>query len=136
MAGNFYDTNVLAAYLFKEENRFEAAKEALTRKGARGISVITVHEIHHLSLKFGVEKRFAEIKGTLDSLFRVIPLDQRACLRASEFRKLGLPEVDALIFATAVTNGFNEFYTFDGDFEDLDGRRMSETVVRYLSTPH
>ncbi len=58
--------------------------------------------------------------------------DYPVVLQISRARKLGLPEIDALILATAVVNGFSEFYTFDGDFEGLDGKRVGATLVRYL----
>ncbi|GEM_PF-6365414 len=95
--------------------------------------MITIHELYHLSLNYGVGGRFIHVKRDLDSLFRVIPLDQNTCLKASELRKMDLPEADALILATAVVRRFSEFYTFDGDFEGFDGRKIGGTLVRYLT---
>ncbi len=74
MAGDksaFYDTNLLIAYLLKEEDRFEAAKQALKRHALKAISIITIHEIHMYSVRLGVEERFAKSKEMLHKLFKI-----------------------------------------------------------------
>jgi len=131
--GAFYDTNVLVAFLFREEGGFETASKALKKHAARAISVISIHEIHAYCLKFSVEDRFTKLKNMLHKLFKITPLDQNACIKASHIRKTHkLPEVDALILATAVHGGFNHFYTFDRDYAELDGSKLEATVIHYL----
>ncbi len=129
----FYDTNVLIAYLFREENRFETAREVLKKHCLKALSVISIHEIHMYSIRFGVEDRFIEIKDLLDNIFKIVPLNQEICLKASCIRyNYGLPEVDALILASAVYGRYGHFYTFDKDFEELDGTQIEETMIHYL----
>ena len=129
----FYDTNVLIAYLFREENRFETAKRVLKKHALKALSIISIHEIHMYSVKFGVEDRFMEIKEPLHSLFKIIPLSQDICIKASHIRRnYKLPEIDALILASAVHEKYKHFYTFDKDFEKLDSKRIMETIIHYL----
>ena len=129
----FYDTNVLIAYLFREENRFETAKRVLKKHALKALSIISIHEIHMYSIKFGVENRFMEIKEPLHSLFKIIPLSQDICIKASHIRRnYKLPEIDALILASAVHEKYKHFYTFDKDFEKLDNNRIMETIIHYL----
>ncbi len=66
----FYDTNVLIAYLFKEENRFDVAKDILRKHTTRALSIISIHEIHVYSIKFGVENKFLEAKTLLHKLLK------------------------------------------------------------------
>gem|GEM_PF-3718813 len=102
----FYDSNVLIAYLFQEEGRFNTAAHVLKKHSTKAMSVISMHEIHMYSMRFGVERKFINVKKSLHKLFKVIPLTQDACLKASRLRRTyGLPEVDALILATAVAGG-------------------------------
>ena len=99
----FYDTNVLIAYLFREEGRFSAAESVLRKHYLRAISVISIHEIHMYSVRYGVEDRFAKVKELIHKLLKIIPINQDICLKATHIRrKHDLPEVDALILATAV----------------------------------
>jgi len=129
----FYDTNVLIAYLFREENRFETAKRVLKKHALKALSIISIHEIHMYSIKFGVENRFMEIKEPLHSLFKIIPLSQDICIKASHIRRnYKLPEIDALILASAVYEKYKHFYTFDKDFEKLNNNRIMETIIHYL----
>ncbi len=130
-----YDSNVIAAYLFEEEGRHKGARRVLSRHHSRAISVISIHEIHTLSLRNGVEERFLRIKEDLNRLFDVLELTQGICLRASRLRmEFGIPEVDSLILATAVEERFRNFYTFDRDFKDLDGERIEETFIHYIES--
>ncbi len=130
-----YDSNVIAAYLFEEEGRHKGACRVLSRHHSRAISVISIHEIHTLSLRNGVEERFLKIKENLIRLFDVLELTQGICLRASRLRmEFGIPEVDSLILATAVEERFRNFYTFDRDFKDLDGERIEETFIHYIES--
>ncbi len=129
----FYDTNILIAYLFREENRFETARKALKKHASKAISIISIHEIHMYSVKFNVEDKFVKIKKPLHSLFKIIPINQDICVKASYVRKdHKLPEIDALILATAVHEKYRHFYTFDKDFEKLNGKRIEETIIHYL----
>lgn len=129
----FYDTNVLIAYLFREKNRFETAKRVLKKHALKALSIISIHEIHMYSIKFGVENKFMEIKEPLHSLFKIIPLSQDICIKASHIRRnYKLPEIDALILASAVHERYKHFYTFDKDFEKLDNNRIIETIIHYL----
>ena len=129
----FYDTNVLVAYLFGEEGRFETAQRVLREHALKAISVIAVHEIHMYSVKFNVEDKFIKAKELLHKLFKIVPLNQDICLKASYIRReYRLPEVDSLILASAVHERYKHFYTFDGDFEELNGKAVEETMIHYL----
>ena len=131
--GAFYDTSVLTAFLFGEEDRFEIFREVLEKHVTRAISIISIHEIHACCLKFGVEERFAGLKEILHKLFKIVLLDQGACIEASYMRKVHeLPEIDSLMLATAVRGGYGHFYTFDRDFEKLNGNKLGATVIHYL----
>ncbi|MCE4599764.1 MAG: PIN domain-containing protein [Desulfurococcales archaeon] len=58
------------------------------------------------SIRYKVEDRFIRIKELLHELFKVEPITQDVCMKASRIRiKYGLPEVDALILATAINGG-------------------------------
>ena len=128
-----YDTNVLIAYLFREEDRFNIAKRALESHIVRAISIISIHEIHLYSIKFNVEAKFLQIKELLAKLFTIAPLNQEACIKASTLRTLyKLPEVDSLILATAICNRYNHFYTFDKDFRELNNKNIEGTTVHWL----
>lgn len=132
---SFYDTNVLAAYLFREEGRYKRAYEVMAKHRRRAISIISIHEIHVLSIRLGVSDRFLRIKDDLDRLFDVIGLSQGTCIRASNLRvNFKMPEVDSLILSTAVENGYRNFYTFDADFEELNGEKVGETTIHYLTS--
>lgn len=129
----FYDSNVLIAYLFREEGRFETTKRILREHLSKAISIISIHEIHMYSIKFGVEDGFIKIKESLHNLFKIISLNQDICIKASHIRwKYKLPEIDALILATAVYGKYTHFYTFDEDFKELNDKRIEETTVHYL----
>ncbi len=129
----FYDSNILIAYLFGEEGRFDVARQVLKKHSLKAISIISMHEIHMYSIRFGVEERFIGVKKALHKLFKVVPLTQGICINASHLRRTyGLPEVDALILATAVTEGYPHFYTFDRDFEGLDDKKVEGTLVHFL----
>jgi len=130
----FYDTNVLIAYLFKEENRFDVAKDVLRKHTTRALSIISIHEIHMYSIKFGVENKFLEVKTLLHKLLRIEPLNQDICFKASHLRKTyKLPEIDSLVLATAVCLKYKHFYTFDKDFKELNNNVIEETLVHYLT---
>ncbi|MCD6095346.1 MAG: PIN domain-containing protein [Thermoprotei archaeon] len=130
----FYDTNILIAFLFREEERFNVAKRVLESHVVRAMSIISLHEIHLYSIRFDVEAKFFKIKKSLLKLFTIVPLNQEVCIKASALRiSYRLPEVDSLIFATAVCNGYSHFYTFDRDFRELNGKRIERTVVHWLS---
>ena len=103
MVEAFYDSNVLIAYLFEEEGRFEVARRILKNHKLRATSIIAIHEIHMYSLKYNTEKKFLQMKDILGRIFKIMPLTQEVCVRASYLRiEYGLPEVDSLILATAV----------------------------------
>jgi len=130
----FYDTNVLIAYLFREACRFEVAEKLLKKHASKAISIISIHEIHMYSIKFNVESKFIKIKKLLQDLFKIIPLTQEICIKASHIRRdHNIPEVDALILASAVHSAYNHFYTFDKDFEKLDNKRIGRTIIHYMS---
>jgi len=129
----FYDTNVLIAYLFKEERRFNIAKQVLRKHTLKAVSIISIHEIHMYSIKFNVEDKFINIKEPLHKLFKITPLNQNICIKASHIRrKYKLPEIDALILATAVYEKYPYFYTFDKDFEKLNDIKIEETTIYYV----
>ena len=130
----FYDTNVLIAYLFREENRFDIARNVLRRHATRALSIISIHEIHMFSIKLGVETKFLDIKTLLDKLFRIEPLNQSICIKASHLRKTyKLPEIDSLVLATVVCLKYKHFYTFDRDFKELNNNVVEETLIHYLT---
>ena len=129
----FYDTNMLVAYLFREENRFKAAQQVLRGHASKAISIITIHEIHMYSVRFGVEDRFIKAKELLHKLFKIVSLNQDICLKASHIRREHrLPEIDSLILASALYGKYKHFYTFDKDFEELNGKIIEETRIHYL----
>ena len=129
----FYDTNVLLAYLFREEGRFRATESALRKHHLRAISVISIHEIHMYSVRYGVEDRFTKVKELMHRLFKIIPINQDVCVKASYVRRgHKLPEIDALILATAVHEKYPHFYTFDKDFEKLNNKKIEETTIHYM----
>ena len=129
----FYDSNILIAYLFREEGRFETAREVLKKHLSKAISIISIHEIHMYSIKFNVEDKFIKIKESLHNLFKIIPLNQDICVETSHIRRrYRLPEIDALILATAIHEKYTHFYTFDKDFEELNKIRIKETMIYYL----
>ncbi|PUA32933.1 MAG: hypothetical protein B9J98_03340 [Candidatus Terraquivivens tikiterensis] len=125
-----YDSNVLIAYLFREEERFHKAKGALAKHSNRYMSMISIHEIEYYSRKIGVETKFMEIKPKLYKLVRPLQVDQEVCSYAISLRDLEkLPEMDALIAATAIRYGINYLYTFDEDFARLHNRSVQGTVM-------
>lgn len=129
----FYDTNILIAYLFKEERRFNIARHVLRKHSLKAVSIISIHEIHMYSIKFNVEDKFINIKESLHKLFKITSLNQNICIKASHIRKKHkLPEIDALILATAVNEKYPYFYTFDKDFEKLNGKRIEKTTIHYI----
>ncbi len=131
----FLDTNVVASYIFRERSRFETARRSVKSFSIRGISIITIHELYSLALRFGVADRFSEAKKLIEKAFRVHQLTQEVCIKAAELRQsYRLPEVDSLILATAIVNKYSEFHTFDNDFEDIDGREIEGTKIVYLRT--
>ncbi|MCE4599062.1 MAG: PIN domain-containing protein [Desulfurococcales archaeon] len=72
----------------------------------KAVSIISIHEIHMYSIRYNVEDRFIGIKELLHKLFKVEPITQDVCMKASRIRiEYGLPEVDALILATAINRG-------------------------------
>jgi len=123
----------LIAYLFREEGRFEIAREVLKKHVVKALSIISIHEIHMFSIKLGVEEKFLKVKEFIHKLFRIEPLEQDVCIRASYLRKeFSPPEVDSLILATAIHFKYNHFYTFDKDFEKLNNKVIEKTIVHYL----
>ena len=65
-----YDSNVLIAYLFREEHRFDVAKEVLAMHSDRYTSIISVHEIDYYSKKMSTKNKFMEIKPKLIQLIK------------------------------------------------------------------
>ena len=129
----FYNTNVLIAFLFKEEDRFPKAYRALEEHGVKALSIISIHENHSYSIRYSVENKFMEIKRLLEKLFNVISLNQDACIIASRLRfSSNLPEVDSLIFASVIASRYDVFYTFDRDFEALNGDVIGGVKVVFL----
>ncbi len=93
----FYDTNILIAYLFKEEDKF------------------------------------IKIKDSLHKLFKIIPINQDICIKASYIRRdYKIPEIDSIILATSIYAKFRHFYTFDKDFEKLNNKIINQTKIHYL----
>ncbi len=130
----FYDTNVIAAYMLSEEERVETAEEVLEACSERGLSVITIHELVYLAIRRGLGDRLSEALMLVQSAFKIHGLGEREAIRAAGIRaEHRLPEVDSLILATAVENGYQVFYTFDSDFERLNGLRVRGTRVVHLS---
>jgi len=132
-ASAFFDTNVVAAYVFEESNRLEIAYKVIKSFAVRGISIVSIHELYNIALRLGVASRFSEAKRLIEKAFRVHPLSQEICLKAAELRhSYKLPEVDALILATAILNNYTKFYTFDDDFRPLHGTTIQNTEIYYL----
>ena len=89
-------------------------------RSKKAVSIIPIHEIHMYSIKYNVEDRFVGIKELRCYInsSKVEPITQDVCMKASRIRiKYGLPEVDALILATAINGGYKHFFTFDRDQE-------------------
>jgi len=129
----FYDSNILIAYLFKEEDKFNIAKEVLEKHFIKALSIISIHEIHMYSVRFNVEDKFMKIKETLHKLFKIIPINQDICVKASHLRKeYKLPEVDSLILATAIHHKYKHFYSFDKDFEKINNKIIEGVRIHYL----
>lgn len=126
----FYDSNILIAYLFAEEDRFDIAKEALAKHQERYTSIISIHELGYYSTKMNVEERFFRIKPKIYQLVKPLSLDQEVCLRAIQLRSTyKLPEIDALIAATAIHHNINYFYTFDEDFRNIQNKKIQNTKI-------
>jgi len=129
----FYDTDVVAAFMLGEEGRFDVAKRVLRRCSIRGVSVLSIHELLVVAERRGVGDRFAEAKQLVERAFRVHGVSQEVAIRAAMLRlEHSLPEIDAIILASAVVNGYEEFYSFDTDFQELNGRVIGSTKVVYL----
>ena len=125
-----YDSNILIAYLFAEKERFDKAKKVLRKYSNRFISMLSIHEISYYSKKMSIEERFIDIKPKLNQLVKPLAIDQEVCLQASHLRvAYGLPEIDALIAATAVRYDMNYFYTFDEDFGQLHNKKIQNTRI-------
>jgi len=125
-----YDSNILIAYLFREERRFDIAKEVLAKHSNRYMSIISIHEIGYYSRKMGTEVKFVEIKPKLSQLIKPLQIDQETCMHAINLRSLEkLPEIDSLIAATAIRYNIDYFYTFDQDFTQLNNRRLRNTII-------
>ncbi len=132
-ASVFLDTNVLAAYIFRERNRFETARRSVKCSTVRGISIITIHELYTLAMRLGTGDRFPEAKRLIEKAFNIHPLSQEVCIKAAELRHTyRLPEVDAVILATAIVNRYSEFHTFDRDFQHINGMKLESTKIVYL----
>ncbi len=129
----FYDTNVLAAYMLAEEDRLEKAEKAIRSCGERGVSILAIHELAYIVLRRRLEEKLGEALLLVERVFRVHELSREAALLAARLRvEHGLPEVDALVVATAVVEGYEVFYTFDRDFEKLNDVVLDGTRVVYL----
>ena len=83
-----YDSNVLIAYLFREEHRFDIAKEALAMHSDRYMPMISIHEIGYYSRKMGTENKFMEIKTKLSQPIKPLQIDQETCMHAINLRTL------------------------------------------------
>ncbi len=126
----FYDSSILIAYLFAEEDRFHEAKKVLAKHKDRYISIISIHELGYYSRKMNVEERFLKLKPKIYQLTKTISLSQEVCIKAVQLRSIyKLPEIDALIAATAIHHNMDYFYTFDEDFTDMKGRIIQNTRI-------
>lgn len=135
MAGGkaFYDTNVLIAFLFKEQDRFEESREILAKHMSRASSIIALHEIYYYALKLGVVDKFLAIKSRLGELVKTEGITEDICYAASELRmKYKLPEIDSLILSTAISLHYPIFYTYDADFMKINGKRINNTLIKHL----
>jgi len=124
---------VVAAYILGEEEREETAAEALHSCTVRGASIITLHELAHILLRRSLGTRLEDVLALLERAFTLHGVTREVAVTAARLRlSHRLPEVDALILATAVEEGYDVFYSFDNDFAELDGQEIGSTTVRYL----
>lgn len=129
----FYDTNVIAAYILNEEGRNEAAARVLHSCSLRGASMITLHELVYLLSRRGLSDNLEDAVALVERGVRLHTIDREAAITAARLRlEHRLPEVDALILAIAVTEGYSVFYSFDRDFAELSGKTIGSTKVHYL----
>lgn len=129
----FYDTNVIAAYILNEEGRVEAAAQVLHNCSLRGASMITLHELVYLLSRRGLGDSLEDAVALVERGLRLHVLGREAAITAAQLRlRYRLPEVDSLILATAVTEGYSVFYSFDRDFAELSGKTIGSTKIHYL----
>ena len=129
----FYDTNVLAAFMLRERGRFETARRVLRACSVRGVSVLSIHELYVVAARRGVAERFTEAKQLIERAFKLHGITQEVSIKAGEIRlRYGIPEVDSIILATAVESGYSVFYTFDADFQKLNGETVETTRIAFL----
>jgi predicted nucleic acid-binding protein len=126
----FFDTNVVAAYILGEEELGEIAGRLLHSCRQRGASIITLHEIAHLLLRRGLDSILNAAIALLEQGLRLHSLNRTSALLAAQLRRhYRLPQVGALILATAVDEGHTAFYSFDSDFKPLDGAEIENKVT-------
>ena len=112
------DTNIVSTLDPRRADRFDALVRGIDRNGAAlHLSVLTLMEMHAGALKLrreGKDKRAGQIGALIAAIrerfeSRILPIDTKVSLRASELAERALPNridlIDLLIAATADMHG-------------------------------
>jgi predicted nucleic acid-binding protein len=102
-----YDTRFFFEYFYSEDATFvrKLKQEAKSTK-EKFVSVLTIHELHHISMKRSGKEVAALRSHTIFTEFRVVDVDYAIAVKSAELRNIHkMPMADSVIAATAQVHG-------------------------------
>ncbi|HSQ49320.1 MAG TPA: PIN domain-containing protein [Candidatus Deferrimicrobiaceae bacterium] len=104
---HLYDTRFFFEYFYSQDATFvrKLKQEAKSTK-EKFVSVLTIHELHHISMKRSGKEVAALRSHTIFTEFRVVDVDYAIAVKSAELRNIHkMPMADSVIAATAQVHG-------------------------------
>lgn len=121
----FIDSNVLA-YAFYENEHRERCQELIKEGGV--INTVNLIEAYNI-IQFETSPEYAvkSIRSLLRSNLTIIDADVNLIFEALKraLKHKNLKFIDLLHYTTALLQSCNEIASYDGDFDDLEIRRIT-----------
>ncbi len=102
-----YDTRFFFDYFYSEDTDLvkRLSQEVKSTK-EKLVSVLTIHELHHISMKRSGREVAALRSHTISAEFRLVDVDYAIAVQSAELRSTRkMPMADSVIAATAQVNG-------------------------------
>jgi predicted nucleic acid-binding protein len=102
-----YDTRFFFEYFYSKDSTFvgKLKQEAKTTK-EKFVSALTIHELHHISMKRSGKEAATLRSHTIFTEFRVVDVDYAIAVKSAELRNIHkMPMADSVIAATAQVHG-------------------------------
>ena len=121
------DTSILVCFIKGEKKVIDLLRQIEDKKDIAVVSVVSIAELYKYYHKqefssLGKEKIYSFLSN-IEKGFKVVDLTSDMARKAAFLsHDIGLHMADALILATVVSEGCDEFYTTDLDFRTYKGK--------------